>query len=113
MSKLRPTDSDLVVINLWSNTAHMGMDELGLAMHATKIKGRYHIFGKLQAAPRTAFEVVFDNAAAVLETAGEAQVLLVVPLPRYVLGRCCDDRTHLTNWKLSPMFLYIVEKLRL
>ena len=50
-------------------------------MHATKIEGRYHIFGKLQVAPRTAFEVVFDNAAAVLEAAGKAQVVLVAPLP--------------------------------
>jgi hypothetical protein len=32
-----------------------------------------------------------------VEAAGEAKVLLVLPLPRYVLRGCCDSPAHVTN----------------
>ena len=39
----------------------------------------------------------------VIDAAGSAVVILVAPFPRYVLGKCCDNESHLTNWGTAEM----------
>ena len=62
-------ENDTVVVDLWSNSAIMGTDDQGLPSRAHKIPGdsRYHIAGKLQAAPRTLFEKVMGEARPIFE----------------------------------------------
>jgi len=94
------TAEDLFVVDLWSNSAFMGTDELGMASRSQKsnIDNKYHIVGKLQAAPRTLFEVILNEANCVLEAAGDAAIVVVAPLARYISGKCCDNVSHITNW---------------
>jgi len=93
-------DHDIVVIDLWANCAFMGTDENGLPCRARKGQGdpKYHVIGKMQAAPKTLFERVMGEARAIFESCGSAKVILVIPFPRYINGKCCHDPEHLSNW---------------
>ncbi len=93
-------EKDIVVIDLWANCAFMGTDDQGLPCRAKKGQGdsKYHVTGKMQAAPRTLFEKVLGEARAIFESACNAKVVLVIPFPRYITGKCCHDPEHLTNW---------------
>jgi hypothetical protein len=93
-------EKDTIVVDLWSNSAIMGTDDQGLPCRAHKIPGdsKYHIIGKMQAAPRTLFEKVMGEAKPIFDAAGGSKIVLVLPFPRYISGKCCHDPEHLTNW---------------
>jgi hypothetical protein len=40
---------------------------------------------------------LFRNLHPVFEILGQRKILLVTPLPRYIIGGCCEDRGHGTN----------------
>ncbi len=52
---------------------------------------RYHILGKLKAAPATVFVRILEDAAEALAAAAGSRIILVAPFPRYVVGKCCSD----------------------
>jgi hypothetical protein len=76
----------------------MGTDEYGLPCRAVKIGGYYHIVGHLQAAPKTVFQNGFNEVCHVLAATGTARKILVSPFARYVVGKCCDDPGHITDF---------------
>jgi len=39
--------------------------------------------------------------------AGDATVILVMPLPRYVIGKCCADEGHITNFETEDFEIEI------
>jgi hypothetical protein len=47
--------TDMVVLDLFSNSAFMGTDESGMPRKAVRspVDGKYHLVGQLQAAPKT------------------------------------------------------------
>jgi hypothetical protein len=100
VAELSPDCGDLVILDIWSNSAFLGTDELGLPLRAVRDSsdGRYHVLGPLQAAPRTVFQKILDDARPVLDAAGEARIILVAPFPRYISGKCCADPSHITNF---------------
>jgi len=91
-------ECDTLLIDIWSNMAFMGTDEYGIPNRATKIGGRYHIVGHLQAAPRTVFQNGLNEVGPVLEAAGRAAIVLIEPFPRYVVGKCCSESAHVSNY---------------
>jgi hypothetical protein len=99
LARLKLTEKDCLILDLWSNSSLLGTDELGFPKMPLKSNedGKYHILGKLQAAPPTMFEKILADAAPILEGAAEARILLLAPFPRYVNGKCCSDEQHLTN----------------
>ena len=100
VAELSPDCGDLVILDIWSNSAFLGTDELGLPLRAVRDSsdGRYHVLGPLQVAPRTVFQKILDDARPVLDAAGEARIILVAPFPRYISGKCCADPSHITNF---------------
>jgi len=99
LSSIRVTSDDIVVIDLWSNSAYMGTDEYGLPVRATKAgDGRYHIVGDLQAAPKTVFEKIMQDSVPVLDAARGSSITLVVPFPRYIVNKCCNNTGHVSNF---------------
>jgi hypothetical protein len=51
----------------------------------------------LQLAPPSAFKNCLKNIEKMLAFVGEAKVVFVIPLPRYVLSGCCADTEHVSN----------------
>ena len=48
----------------------------------------------------------------ILRTARGANVILVGPLPRYAVDRCCADTSHITNFGDSDYLAQMAEKLK-
>jgi hypothetical protein len=90
---------DLVVIDMFSNSAVMGTDCDGMPCKPVKLDdGRYHLLGELQATPRTCFQNILKEMHPVLDAASGARILLLTPLPRYAGGEgCCSDPSHVSN----------------
>jgi hypothetical protein len=91
---------NLTEIDSMSNTAYLGTDEDGLPIPAEKSEedGRYHLSGDLQLPPPpSAFKSTMKLVEKIISNTGGAKILLVVPLPRYVLVACCDDTSHVSN----------------
>ena len=87
-------------MDLWSNSAFMGTDESGFPCrpHRDPADHKYHVIGQLQAAPQTLFQTIMRDASGLIGAAGSTMVVLVTPIPRYVLNKCCRDAEHITNW---------------
>jgi hypothetical protein len=99
LEKLNLTEFDTVVIDPLSNSAYLGTDEYGLPIPDEKSDedGRYHLYGDLQLAPPSAFKNVLKHMEKMLAYVGNAKVVFVIPLPRYVLSGCCADTEHVSN----------------
>ncbi len=107
LEKLNLTEIDTVVIDSMSNTAFLGTDNDGLPIPAEKSEedGRYHLNADLQLAPPpSAFKNTIKLVDIVISNTGEAKIVLIVPLPRYVLVACCNDTSHVSN-RQDPDFL--------
>jgi hypothetical protein len=100
LTNLRPGPEDIVVLDIWSNSSFMGTDEFGLPCRAAKGNNdtRYHIVGNLQAAPKSLFEKILQDAVPVIESAGDSKIVMALPIPRYVLSKCCTSPNHISNF---------------
>jgi len=92
LSCLKLDSNDCVFLDVWSNSSVMGIDEYGLPCRAVKIVGH------LQAAPKTVFQNGFNEVCNVLAATSTARKILVSPFARYVVGKCCDDPGHITDF---------------
>jgi hypothetical protein len=86
-------------MDLWPNSAYLGTDEMGFPVKPEKnpVDGKYHIVGALQAAPAAVFEKILKDAEPLIKSANTAKVVLVLPFPGYVTGKCCNESTHISN----------------
>ncbi len=99
IDRLELNETDTVVLDLLSNTAYMGTDEEGLPLPSYREgDGGYHIAGTLTTAPPTTLRKTLDNCAELGKKLLNSRVILVCPTPRYVVGKCCDDPSHIENF---------------
>jgi hypothetical protein len=105
LASLGPNENDTVLIDLFSNSAFMGTDDSGLPCRAVRgtSDSRYHLVGGLQTAPRSVFEKITRDAEVVFSAASAGRVVIALPFPRYVIGKCCTDPSHLANWDKESM----------
>ena len=74
---------DCLIIDLWSNSAFLGTDELGfpkLPLRSAEDR-RYHILGKLQTALATVFVRILEDTADSIAAAAPARIILIAPFP--------------------------------
>ena len=77
----------------------MGSDEMGMSVPAFQTEPRrYHITGCLEIAPEGVLKKRFGAVRAILEAAGEAVKVCLLPIFRYVKRPCCKDGGHITNF---------------
>ena len=72
--------------------------------------GKYHILGKLDI--HAELKILFEAAMPILRTVRGANVILVGPLPRLAVDKCCVDSTHITNFADSDYLAQMAEKLK-
>ena len=76
----------------------MGSDEMGMPVAAIQSEpGKYHIPGCLEIAPEGVLKKRFSAVQPILEAAGEAVKVCLLPIPRYVKSSCCGDERHIIN----------------
>ena len=74
-------------------------DEGGLLPIRKLVTGDYHVEGELSFAPKELQYSIFCTAKPLLEVAGGRRLILLTPLPRYLLSSCCSNPDHVSNMK--------------
>jgi len=62
------------------------------------IDGATHVEGELRTADKPAVRDLLSIAAPLLRAGGKAEKVVVAPLVRYLVARCCTNTTHVTNF---------------
>jgi hypothetical protein len=76
----------------------MGTDADGLPTRPFRgSDGRFHIPGTLEVATGALLKKILAAAMPVVDAAGGAQLVFVLPIPRYVTQQCCADPDHIIN----------------
>jgi hypothetical protein len=57
----------------------------------------YHIKGRLEYADHTAIKSLVNIVTPLLRAGGDCEKIILSPLPRYMMKRCCKDKNHLVN----------------
>jgi hypothetical protein len=58
---------------------------------------RYHIVGELRFLKKSSFRELSAHLLLIIKAAGKAQVIIWIPLPRWLHFACCMDPSHLIN----------------
>ena len=74
--------------------------------------GKYHVPGKLDIVGEAEVKSLFEAAMPILRTTRGANVILVGPLPRFAVDKCCTDTSHITNFGDSDYLAQMAEKLK-
>jgi hypothetical protein len=102
LSESEITERDCVVIDLFSNIVFTGTSPDGIPVQAFQDEeGLYHIEGSLDVAPEKALAKAAGVAADLIAAAGPALILVLLPIPRYVVSPCCYDAGHVENFRDS------------
>ena len=90
-------EDDIMIVDLFSNTAFMGTDERGIPMLPEKGEdGRFHIMGNLEVAPPSLLKRTMGMCSPIL-AAAKAKIVFTLPILRYLTRGCCTDPAHITN----------------
>ena len=104
-------EDPIVVLQIFDNALYKGTLN-GEIADPVKQQGRYHILGNLQILTGHELKLLFETAMPILRAARGARIILIGPLPRYVVGRCCSDSSHLTNYDEEDYVKYISNSLK-
>jgi hypothetical protein len=107
--KLKGTDVNwnnaVVVLQLFDNSVYMVGGEGGVKRLPVRDRnGRYHVDGILTVADKPTVKELTNLLAPLLKALGASKKLVLTPMARYWVSPCCDDTSHLTNYR-NPGFL--------
>jgi hypothetical protein len=93
-----PDNNTVVFCQLFDNSIYYGAREVRERLLPKKgTDRRYHVEGDLQIVNKTAFRELFSMATQIIKSADGKPVILLIPLPRYLLEKCSSDASHITN----------------
>jgi hypothetical protein len=88
----------IVVIQVLDNSTYYCGKDLGEMSLPKKGKdNRYHVDGELRYVKKQLLRELFTQILDLIKAAGDCQIVLVLPLPRWLLYSCCSDLSHCTN----------------
>jgi hypothetical protein len=88
----------VIIYQLFDNSCFLYCDEEG--NRGLPVKGRdhlYHIPGRLVMASRDEFRDIFTVILPLLRAGLDNTKVLLSPLMRYIVNKCCEDDKHITN----------------
>jgi hypothetical protein len=92
----------MVVLHLFDNNIFMGKEEGGCRRQARRDEGgRYHILGELVTIEKEELKNLVELVMPIFKAATGTATFVLGPTPRYLTGKCCEDPTHLSNFKKS------------
>jgi hypothetical protein len=94
----------VVVYQLFDNNVFFETREDGSRSLPAKSAedNKYHIVGRLDFADHNTIKNLVNIATPLLRAGGDAEKIILSPLPRYI-KKCCRDKKHLTN-RAEPEF---------
>jgi hypothetical protein len=94
------TDEDVIIIDPLANSVFCGTNSEGDHVDPVRLPDRkYHIPGDLTCWSKSKIKKILDDLASILPKEVTPRLILIVPIPRYVTARCCDDQDHITNFE--------------
>jgi hypothetical protein len=104
LKKYNAGTNDFILLDPLSNNAFCGTDTDGNFCDPVKVGDTWHIPGELNVRTKSYLKVVLSHFKVVTNSFPETKILTVLPIPRYVTGKCCDNENHVSNFA-DPGFL--------
>jgi hypothetical protein len=98
LKKYNAGANDYVLLDPLSNNAFCGTDTEGNFCDPVKIGDTWHIPGELNVRTKSYLKVVLSHLKMVTNSFPDTKMLVVLPIPRYVAGKCCDHENHVANF---------------
>ena len=89
--------SHTVILHLFDNSIYKGEVDSELT-DPVKLNRKYHVRGKLKLIDNADFKNLFETALPIIHACRSSNVILLGPLPRFLLNKCCVDLSHITNF---------------
>jgi hypothetical protein len=94
---------DILLIDPVINNTFCGTDNKGNPADPEKIERKWHITGELCIRPKDYVKNTLNKLNFIREANPENTIILLVPIPRYVMQNCCENSGHISNRK-DPSF---------
>jgi hypothetical protein len=92
------TKNTVIVIQVLDNsTYYCGKDFGEMSLPKKGKDNRYHVDGELKYVKKQLLRELFTQILELVKAAGDCQVVITLPLSRWLLYRCCGDPSHCTN----------------
>jgi uncharacterized membrane protein YgcG len=91
-------DRSLVVLFNLDCAAFFAVTEDGEVAPPKNIDGHYHLDGEMAIATKDMFQKTLKVCAPLLKLKPNIKKLVLSPLPRYWLEKCCNEESHVTNF---------------
>jgi hypothetical protein len=92
-----PSRSLIVIFNL-DCAAFFAVTEEGDMAPPRNVEGHYHLDGEMAVATKEMFIKTLKVCTPLFKFKPEVKKLILAPLPRYWLDKCCDDSSHIPNF---------------
>jgi hypothetical protein len=102
--------NDILLIDPLSNSTFCGTDPEGNLIDPQKIGNVWHIPGELSLRPKPYLKNVMGHLKKITESCPDSKIILMVPIPRYVYAKCCNQLDHITNF-VDPDFQKITAEI--
>ena len=89
--------SHTIVLHIFDNSIYKG-EAGGELTDPVRINRKYHIEGKLVVLDHPEFKRLFETALPIFRSCTGSNIILLGPLPRYLLSKCCTEPSHVTNF---------------
>jgi hypothetical protein len=63
-----------------------------------KIDDKWHITGELNIRTKSYLKIVLNRLKIVTTANPELKIIVLLPIPLYMAGKCCDNMNHVTNF---------------
>jgi hypothetical protein len=109
------TDFDLIILQLFDNTSFYARTCAGglIPCRRELNSSSYHIDGDLVLQPLEALERSFDVCNPIFHACRGNKVVILSPLPRYIMAGCCQDKEDAPNRKDSKFKSILISGLEL
>jgi hypothetical protein len=98
--------NDIVLIDPVLKNIFCGTDTEGNMIEPVRLNDGWHITGELNIRTKSYLKVLLGHLKIVTESFPELKIMVLLPIPRYVTGKCCDSSDHITNFDDSS---YVAE----
>jgi hypothetical protein len=87
-------------VDALSNSFIKGTDPDGnqIAPYKDRNSGKWHVPGELNLAPKPALKKILAHCAEKWFKYRAPKLIGIVPIPRYVAGKCCGEHDHISNF---------------
>jgi hypothetical protein len=95
---LQQSEPECVVIQLLDSSCFTARGPDGSRTLAKKLEdGKFHIPGDVVLCSRETQQEHFESLRLLLDLVEKKTCLIITPMPRYIIGGCCSNKTHVTN----------------